>query len=153
MSYTDNYDGTLTDDNTGLMWEIKDGGDGIEDLNNPHDVDNRYTWSLDYADTAPNGTVFTEFLAELNNNQFAGYDDWRLPTVKELQSLVDYSVPYQGPVVALDLPGETAQHSYWSSTSDTYDATFVWYVRFDYGLISNMKKNNLNAVRAVRGGL
>jgi len=38
LSYTDNGDGTITDNNTRLMWEKKDDSGGI------HDQDNGYTW-------------------------------------------------------------------------------------------------------------
>src|SRR5262245_21039547 len=69
LSYTDNGDGTITDNNTGLMWEKKDdSGGGI------HDMDNTYTWCAD--DMAPfavcdsvngmDGTIVTTFLAGLN---------------------------------------------------------------------------------------
>ncbi|MFN2218037.1 MAG: DUF1566 domain-containing protein, partial [Anaerolineae bacterium] len=107
LSYTNNGDGTFTDNSTLLIWEIKDGDDGVEDYTNPHDVNNLYTWYQA-------GTVF---LDELNGEQFAGYEDWRLPTVKELLSLMDYSVPPPGPCVADDLPGATYPSSYWSSTA------------------------------------
>jgi len=102
LSYSDNDDGTFTDNNTLLIWEIKDSDDGVEDYTNPHDVDNRYEWCCCWE---PCG-----FLAELNEQPgFAGYTDWRLPTVKELQSLVDYGG-------SVDLPGATASAWYWSST-------------------------------------
>ena len=47
LSYTQPMpgDGTFVDDNTGLMWEIKDSGDTVQDYANPHDVDNTYSWS------------------------------------------------------------------------------------------------------------
>ena len=135
LSYTDNGDGTFTDDNTGLMWEIKDGADGVPNYTNPHDVDNLFTWTAE--DEEPfifNGTAETEFLAELNaGTGFAGYKDWRLPTIKELQSLVDYSVPYPGPTVAAGLPGATAAADYWSSTSFAGLDDVAWYLLFDLG--------------------
>jgi hypothetical protein len=39
-SYTDNGDGTITDNVTGLMWEKKSDDGGI------HDKDNMYTWGM-----------------------------------------------------------------------------------------------------------
>lgn len=41
--YVDNGDGTVTDTQTGLMWEMKDNLDGLPDYANPHDADNTYT--------------------------------------------------------------------------------------------------------------
>src|SRR3972149_9339876 len=58
LSYTDNGDGTFTDNNTKFMWEIKDQSGGV------HDVDNTYTWTdtVDADNTDPDGTLFTVFL-------------------------------------------------------------------------------------------
>src|SRR5262249_5481923 len=75
LSYTDNGDGTITDNNTGLMWE-KQSDDG-----SIHDKDNVYTWA----------DAFAVHIAGLNAGAgFAGHTDWRLPNVKELQSIVNY---------------------------------------------------------------
>lgn len=60
----DNKDGTVTDAATGLMWQQSDSGKGMN-----------WETALRYA----------EALA------LSGYDDWRLPNAKELQSIVDYS--------------------------------------------------------------
>lgn len=62
--FTDNGDGTVTDHATGLMWLQRDSGRGMD-----------WASALQWAE-------------ELN---FAGHSDWRLPDIKELQSLVDYS--------------------------------------------------------------
>ncbi|MCP5049885.1 MAG: DUF1566 domain-containing protein, partial [bacterium] len=62
-SYTDNGDGTITDNNTGLMWQ-----------QDP-------------------GAKKTHAQAEAGASSFnlAGYSDWRLPTIKELYSLILFS--------------------------------------------------------------
>src|SRR5207253_7844159 len=44
LRYSDNGDGTITDYETGLMWEKKVCMDGIWDAANPHDADNAYLW-------------------------------------------------------------------------------------------------------------
>src|SRR2546422_4574104 len=74
LSYTDNGDGTITDNNTGLMWE-KLSMDG-----SVHDVSNTYTWA----------NAFAQHVATLNGTSFAGHNDWRMPNVKELESLMNY---------------------------------------------------------------
>src|SRR2546427_2511051 len=74
LAYVDNGDGTVTDVNTGLMWE-KLSNDGTV-----HDKDNTYTWA----------NAFAEHVATLNDTRFAGRDDWRLPNVRELQSIANY---------------------------------------------------------------
>jgi hypothetical protein len=62
-SYRDNGDGTITDLNTGLMWQQAPGG------------------KKTYAEAAAGADAFG----------LAGYDDWRLPTIKELYSLILFS--------------------------------------------------------------
>ncbi|MCP4023741.1 MAG: DUF1566 domain-containing protein [Desulfobacteraceae bacterium] len=61
--YADNGDGTVTDHHTGLMWQ-QDPGD-------------KKSWN--------------EALEELETFELAGYEDWRLPTIKELYSLILFS--------------------------------------------------------------
>jgi len=74
-SYTDNGDGTATDNVTGLMWaktpDINGDGDG-EILANDK-------------------LSFKAALAGAESFDLAGHDDWRLPTIKELQGIVDYT--------------------------------------------------------------
>lgn len=62
-SYTDNGDGTITDNVTGLMW-VKERGD-------------RITWATAVAGASQNKT--------------GNYSDWRMPTIKELYSLIQFS--------------------------------------------------------------
>ncbi len=62
-SYTDNDDGTVTDNNTGLIWQ------------------------RGYVNTK---TQYDDAIDYCNDLSLAGYDDWRLPTIKELYSLSDW---------------------------------------------------------------
>lgn len=93
--YRDNLDGTLTDLDTGLQWEKKTNDGSV------HDVGNLYSWSS--SGTEPDGTFFTAFLRALNNCEssdgttvtggFAGRCDWRLPSIEELEGIVDQTAP------------------------------------------------------------
>jgi hypothetical protein len=165
MSYTDNGDGTITDLNTGLMWEKKDDSGGI------HDMDNNYSWST--GSNAMDGTIVTMFLDTLNDvagggaNCFAGYCDWRIPNVKELQSIVDYEVssPSIDPAfhqsatctgcadVTLATCSCTSSNYHWVSTTFTDGTRSAWLVRFTFGGLFSDGKGTFRRVRAVRGGL
>jgi hypothetical protein len=141
LSYTENGDGTFTDDNTGLMWEIKTLDGSI------HDYNNVFSWTATGVD--PDGTVFSVFLMELNSTGFAGYSDWRIPTVKELQSLVDYSQSL--PAISPDLPGVMTGVGiyYWTSTP-AVSPSDAWFVHFDDGIVNANPKFWQQRVRAVR---
>ncbi|MGV8905729.1 MAG: DUF1566 domain-containing protein [Acetobacterium sp.] len=99
--FVDNGDGTISDLATGLMWQMSDDGTTKD-------------WE--------------EALAYSDNLELAGYDDWRLPNVKELQSIVDYSrsldttnSPAIDSLFVLtemqDPDGEMNYGYYWSSTT------------------------------------
>jgi hypothetical protein len=159
--FVDNGDGTITDSQTGLMWEKKDDSGGV------HDKDNLYTWSATFSD--PDGTAFVDFLGDLNNcvddgnwppagvtGGFAGHCDWRLPTIMELQSIVDLSAPGCGPPTydpCIDpIFGPTASFYYWSSTADALNPYNAWDVNFTNGNVFYGGKDLDFYVRAVRGG-
>ncbi len=58
VRFVGNPDGTITDNQTGLVWEKKDSVGGGPDYTNPHDVNNMYTWSDAAPWEVPSGTVF-----------------------------------------------------------------------------------------------
>jgi len=81
------------------------------------------------------------------NINYGGYDDWRLPTVAELFTMVDYNK--YNPACKID---ECESKGYWSSTTDANCADYAWLVYFDYGGVYDGYKSNSYYVRAVRGG-
>ncbi|MFI3302888.1 MAG: DUF1566 domain-containing protein [Rikenellaceae bacterium] len=115
--FVDNGDGTISDLATGLMWSKDDNGKGIE-----------WTEALPYAEGAT----------------LAGHTDWRLPNIKELQSIADYSrAPSQKALEPAVYPifnctpiiNEAKADDYgyyWSSTSACFTKGrpfyFAWYV-------------------------
>src|SRR5262249_43617125 len=151
LSYTDNGDGTITDNNTGLMWE-KQSDDG-----SIHDKDNAYTWA----------DAVAVHIAGLNAGAgFAGHTDWRLPNVKELQSIVNYQNvnPTVSPafntgcvasctVLTCSCTAAGITPLYWSSTSFAVSpAAFAWSMDFSTGIVFQNGKSDTFHVRAVRGG-
>ncbi|MDY0361895.1 MAG: DUF1566 domain-containing protein [Desulforegulaceae bacterium] len=122
--FTDNGDGTITDNKTGLMWMKET-------------ADNKMNWK--------------DALSYCENLDYAGYSDWRLPNIKELGSIVDYSA--YNPAIDTNFFPDTMSSYYWSSTTYSYGAVDAWRVYFDYGSGHGPgNKSNTYYVRAVRGG-
>jgi len=79
------------------------------------------------------------------NLNYGGYDDWRLPTRKELFSLVDDEK--YNPACKID---ECKSKAYWSSTTYADYTSFAWRVYFYYGNVNYGDKSDSYYVRAVR---
>jgi len=126
--FTNNTDGTITDNATGLMW-VQD-GTGLG-CNNGSTL----AWAA--------AITFAEGL------DFAGYSDWRLPNVKELQSIVDYGT-YNPAIDSVFT--NTQSDYYWSSTTYAVNTGNAWTVDFDVGHVSYGSKGVGYYVRPVRGG-
>jgi hypothetical protein len=81
---------------------------------------------------------------------------WRLPTLQELASLIDPSVPSPGPTLPAGHPYTNVQSSifgYWSATTDVTFSGFAWVVSFRNSDVAHNTKSSLNSfVWCVRGG-
>jgi hypothetical protein len=143
LQYKDNGDGTVTDLNTGLMWEKKVPGSGCL-----HCVDEQYIrWYVTVEDGSQES--IWDWLDDLNASNFAGHSDWRIPNVRELHSIVHYgfSSPSIDPIF-----GPTQNGPYWSSTTAAYaNNNDAFYVDFYAGGVGSDFKIDGNYVRAVRG--
>jgi len=82
---------------------------------------------------------------------FAGYSDWRLPTINELNSIVEYS--RTNPAIETAYFPNTTNDWFWSSSPYAYSSYYAWIVHFGYGYDGNGSKKSRYAVRLVRGGL
>ena len=149
----------VKDNVTGLVWEMKTNMDGVQNYSNPHDADNTYTWydsnpatNGGYAGTAGSGTNTEGFVKALNDANYGGYSNWRMPNSKELSSIVNYGIPYPGPTIDTGYFQNTAASWYWSSTTDVSYTSSAWGVYFDYGIVYGNYKGYAGYVRAVRGG-
>jgi len=102
--FVDNVDGTITDTATGLMWSKVDSGEGM-------DWEEALAW-----------------IQQKNEEDYLGYNDWRLPNAKELQSIVDYTKspqrthtaaidPVFGILSVNDERDETNYPFYWTGTT------------------------------------
>jgi hypothetical protein len=147
----------VRDNVTGLIWEIKQAKDGNADYSDPHDADNKYTWynsdpetNGGNAGTAGDGTDTEDFINALNSERFGGYSDWRMPTVKELSSIVN-SGTYYPAINTAYFPNTMSSYS-WSATTSVYGTATAWTLFFGDGHIYYPIKSNSLYVRAVHGG-
>jgi hypothetical protein len=134
--FTDNKNGTVTDNLTGLIWMKNTNAFGMQ----------KWGDALTTANTLASGSV------GLEDGSKAG--DWRLPNLRELQSLVDYG-PLLNPIA---LPAGhpfinmSATPQYWSSTTYNISTNLAWYLNFADGSIHTNDMISPYYVWCVRGG-
>lgn len=116
--------GVVTDNVTKLEWQ-----DDYSDNN-----------SIIKSDTWENAIEYCESLTLNGNN-------WRLPNINELLSIVDYTTA--GATTSFTFLN-TNLDFYWSSTSYVNDTSFAWYVNFSNTWTDNFIKATNHAVRCVR---
>jgi hypothetical protein len=138
--FVDHENETIIDKATGLMWSKNDSGIGMD-----------WKSALKYAENA----------------ELAGYSDWRLPNVKELQGIVDYSFApnakketQKGPAIdplftcskIINENGDEDYPYYWTSTSAHFQKGkpyyYAWYVAF--GRAVNNEGLDFHGAGAVR---
>lgn len=142
--FTDNSDGTITDNLTGLIW--------LKNANCPGGTRDWQTALNDVASLNLAGTMNSNNCGD-TSNAGSHQTDWRLPNVRELQSLVDYGT-FNRPLPA-DNPFTNFQaSSYWSSTTCAFNSDNVWNVDFGFfgGDVRFNGKIAILSVTAVRGG-
>jgi len=120
-SYTDNGDGTVTDNLTGLMWQ-----QAVPTTT--------YTWA--------NAATYCSTTLTL-----ASHSDWRLPSVVELTSIVDFG---SSPAVNSTYFPSTPASWFWSSSPLAGSSSYAWYVDFGRGYTSYYDVSSTNYVRCVR---
>ena len=74
-----------------------------------------------------------ELVRRLNDREFGGRTDWRLPNINELESLVDCSAA--APALSKDHPFVSVQDVYWSSTTSYFETDWAWALYLDKGAI------------------
>lgn len=130
--FTNNGNGTITDELTGLIW-----------LKNA-DCFGRPAW----ANALANANALADGLCGLVDGSTSG--DWRLPNFKELESLIN--VEQSSPALPFGHPFSVTQSSFcWSSTTYANDTDHAWLIGLN-GIVGNSHKTNDNCVWPVRGG-
>ena len=120
-------EGIVTDHKTGLQWQ--------DDYNNNNEEIKTAKWidAIDYC----------------KNLMLGSSNDWRLPNIRELLSIVDHSRydPAIDPIFQY-----TVSDYYWSSTTYVGYTGAAWDVWFYYGYSNGWNKDDNHYVRCVRGG-
>ena len=135
-------------------------GDYTRDSNNDtvYDDTTNLTW-MDDANVSSKRKNWEEAIDYCNALEFADQNDWRLPNINEINSLIALSGEY--PSIYLDSSDGVDNdngfeniyvYSYWSSTTYAEDSNIGWYVDFQYGNNSIYTKPNAYYVRCVRDG-
>ena len=154
----------VQDNVTGLIWEVKT-ADGL------HRKTDTYTWYN--TDSATNGGANgTEnsvtscfnynsgnaatycntqaYVSRVNTENLCGFNDWRMPTLKELESIVNYG--RSNPAIDTGYFPNAVSSYVWSGSLYADYSGFAWYVYFYLGSSYYGNRASSNAVRLVRGG-
>jgi hypothetical protein len=128
--FTDHGNGTVTDNLTGLMW-----------TKNADACSGTKSW------TDAMDCVASQYVSPC----YAGYCDWVLPNIRQLQSLVDFG--RNNPALPGGHPFTYVQLSpYWSSTTSVDSAEYAWLLVTNNGTAYYGSKTNGAFVWLVRGG-
>jgi hypothetical protein len=141
--FKDNGDGTITDLGTGLMWEKLSRDGSI------HQYDAVYTLTNAYGK-----------IASLNSASFAGHNDWRMPNIRELESILEVGrhSPAVDPVFHTNCIASctvltcscTRLDVHFSSTTYRMVPSAQWKINFHDGDVYAGNKTDTEIVRAVR---
>ncbi|HEX5784033.1 MAG TPA: DUF1566 domain-containing protein [Burkholderiaceae bacterium] len=147
-AFSVNADGTVTDTTTGLVWDRCALGSRTSAATLcAANTNATYTWADALAQVSARNTA-----------HHLGFSDWRLPNVRELESLVDIAAPVWPTVDVSAFPdtpvdGDAwANGGHWSSTTYGSSPTWAWGVEFSFGFPTIGDKGDLLYVRLVRAG-
>lgn len=134
--FLDNGDGTISDTQTGLMWVKKD--------------------SYLHTGRMMNWSEAFEYVRSLNENMYADYMDWRMPTLDELRTLYEADKTNSAQVgremkIHIDpIFGKEGCGALWSSEDDGHFNALGIIFNTGQQFSSNKKSRSRRATRAVR---
>ena len=139
----------VRDNHTGLIWEVKTDDGGI------HDKDNSYRWGGKTALSYGSGwgdyySDWDTLVDGSNDSSFCGFNDWRVPTLVELKTIVHRGVNTSPAIDSNYFPNTTGSQ-YWTSTPYSNGLSFARVARFDDGRGGHAYRSYNYRVRLVRG--
>lgn len=140
--FTDNGDGTVTDQATGLMWDRCAWGQTGPDCAGGSATPSTWAQALAAAQTA-------------NGSRHKGHGDWRLPNKNELESLVKIDCtaePCIDTAVFTHLPASHVARVFWSATTRAAPSSEAWFIDFAQAFPFVGSKGISYSVRLVRDG-
>jgi hypothetical protein len=147
----------VQDNVTGLMWEIKTNDNGL------HDKDWIYTWyepnnskngdNAGYQNSPTCGKTSAcdtaSYVQAINTAGWCGAKDWRMPTKKELHSIISYHHSHPS-IDAAYFPNTNTKSFFWSSSPYAYSGLLALGVSFDNSVDVLSGKSSPNYIRLVR---
>lgn len=137
----------VKDNVTGLVWEQKATDGGLRDVNNLYSH-----YGPDYNPSAQyqSASDALGYVNAVNQLGLCGAGDWRIPTVEELQGIVDFGIGYPGPTIDKRFFPATANYEYWTSADYPADSSQGWVVYFEDGRIFRDQRQQRYRLRLVR---
>lgn len=146
---------------SGLTWEIKTNS-GLRDKTNTYtwiiNKPNQGEWMSWFENTQGKCTgsarcETADYIAKINQQRLCNFSDWRLPTKKELESLIKMGAAKEAAKINSQYFPNTQASWYWTADINENYPDYAWYVLFKNGVTLSDKKLNPKHVRLVRGNL
>ncbi len=128
----------VRDNVTGLVWEGKDATGTRAGSNTYTNLDNGLASDA------------SGYVVAANTANLCGFNDWRLPSIRELSNIVDHSRGTAPKINTAWFPN-TVANNYWSAELESTNNANAWYVDFQYGYVYFEARSAVRAVRLVRG--
>ena len=139
IHFTLNNNGTVTHNPTGLMWKVCSEGQA---------------WQISTGSCSESALTYTwqealQIPQSLNSQGgYAGHNDWRLPNIKELDSISEMSC--YSPAINTAMFNAPSISMYWSASPYALNSSYAWAVNSGYGLVKAYDRSNYYHVRLVR---
>lgn len=136
IRFIDNGDGTVTDTETNLMWKQTDAMQELNKWTNWHEAQ--------------------DYIRDLNAKLFLGHADWRMPALKEAESLYDATQKqhirdmdrFEIFIDPVFTPG--GGHTTWTSSERPHGGAIIFYYRYGHANVNNKEDISRDTVRPVR---